>query len=213
MNSRTSFPTMSRLAPNSRLIASTMSGSDVPLSRSSKILDPTGFRLNICPCLISSTIAPSWPCVLRTPFDTLYKGCPTPFAFRIACETRCHLQQWKRHSFINSFGKESEILNYVDASTTCISCIGFDRNRIRSRIRSSRLERKSRLGSFRKRQRQRLGMGSSRSSKGLPGQLFKPDLDHRWSSVYHCRQLMVECLPWLNRHRNARTFFKALLTC
>src|SRR5581483_1576080 len=26
---------------------------------------------------MSSTIAPSWPCVLRTPSETLYKGCPT----------------------------------------------------------------------------------------------------------------------------------------
>jgi hypothetical protein len=77
MNSRTSFSTISRFAPNSRLIVSTMSSSDHPLSRSSRILDPTGFRLNICPWWISRTIAPSWPCVLRTPSDTLYKGDPT----------------------------------------------------------------------------------------------------------------------------------------
>src|SRR5581483_1941348 len=37
---------------------------------------------------MSSTIAPSWPCVLRTPSETLYKGCPTT---AVHCWNRvCH---------------------------------------------------------------------------------------------------------------------------
>jgi len=34
---------------------------------------------------MSSTIAPSWPCVLRTPSETLYTGCPTT---RVHCLNR-----------------------------------------------------------------------------------------------------------------------------
>src|SRR5579863_2469063 len=77
MNSRTSPSTISRLTLNSWLIASTISGSAEPISRSSSILDPTRFRLNIWPCCTSRTIAPSCPCVLRTPSEIRYIGSPT----------------------------------------------------------------------------------------------------------------------------------------
>lgn len=52
--------------------------SEEPDSRSSRILYPTGLRLYICPCWTSSTMAPSWPCVLRTESETLYIGWTSP---------------------------------------------------------------------------------------------------------------------------------------
>jgi len=76
MNSRTSLSATSLLTSNFWLISSTMADSVAPVSRSSRIREPTKLRLNICPCRISNTMAPSWPCVLRTPSETLYIGKP-----------------------------------------------------------------------------------------------------------------------------------------
>src|ERR1700722_10320398 len=62
---------------NSRLTSSTMADSVNPFLRRSRIRDPTKLTLNIWPCRTSNTIAPSWLCVLRTVFETLYITAPS----------------------------------------------------------------------------------------------------------------------------------------
>src|SRR5271163_4395849 len=84
MNSCTSLSAISLLTSNLLLISSTIADSVAPVSRSSRTREPTKLRLNIWPCRISRTMAPSWPCVLRIPSETLYIGSPTSSACKVS---------------------------------------------------------------------------------------------------------------------------------
>src|ERR1700687_485724 len=89
-NSRTSCSATSLTTANFWLISSTMADSVAPVSRSSRIREPTKLRLNIWPCRISRTMAPSWPCVLRIPSETLYIGSPTSSACKVSRNVWAH---------------------------------------------------------------------------------------------------------------------------
>src|SRR5581483_9084377 len=101
MKSRMSFAISAVLAWNSQLMAVTMSDSVEPCSRSSRIFEPTRFRLNIRPCSTSSTTAPSCTCVLRTPLEILYMVQPRGAVLSAFPNRMSHVATWRSGKAIN----------------------------------------------------------------------------------------------------------------
>src|SRR6185369_13221363 len=89
-----------------------------PSFTNSRILDPTGFRLNICPWRISRTIAPSCPWVARTVFATLYMPlCLAPV--RDVMHRTFSLTLEERQKKFGIFGKPTAVLGSCRVSVRC----------------------------------------------------------------------------------------------